>query len=114
MKLWYPGTSIKTKTIKGHTSAVRSVEFSYDGRNILTASDDKSVKLWDIDTLKFKGSFIRHTNWVTSATMNSDSTLVASGGEDKKVMVWDSEKRKCIQKYDCFEDPITSIKFHPT
>jgi len=114
VKLWYPGTSTKTKTIKGHTSAVRSVEFSCDGQNILSASDDKSVKLWDIDTLKFKGSFIGHTNWVSCATMNGDSSLVASGGEDKKLMVWDGEKRKCIQKHECFDDAITSIKFHPT
>lgn len=68
---------------------MRSVEFSSDGQNILTASDDKSVKLWDIDTLKFKGSFVGHTNWVNCATMNKDSSLVASGGEDKKLMIWD-------------------------
>lgn len=80
----------------------------------MSASDDKSIKLYDIDTLKFKGSFVGHTNWVNCATMNMDSTLVTSGGEDKKSIVWDAEKRKMIQKYDCFDDPITSIRFHPT
>ncbi len=64
IKLWYPGTSVKTKTIKGHTGSVKSVNFSSDGKDILSSSDDKSIKLWDIDTLKFKSSYIGHTNWI--------------------------------------------------
>ena len=40
-------------------------------------------------------------------------TAIVSGGEDKKVMVWDVEKKKCIQKYDCFDDPISKTTFHP-
>jgi WD40 repeat protein len=31
--------------LKGHTAAVRSVEFSTDSRTIITASDDKTVKV---------------------------------------------------------------------
>jgi WD40 repeat protein len=41
-------------------------------------------------------------------------TAIVSGGEDKKVMVWDTESKKCIQKYDCYESPITKTIFHPT
>jgi centriolar protein POC1 len=67
IKLWYPGTATKTKTIKGHTAAVKSVRFTPDGESILSSSDDKSIKLWDINTLKFKSSYIGHTNWINSA-----------------------------------------------
>ena len=28
-------------------------------------------------------------------------------------MIWDVEKKKCIQKYECFEDPISKTLFHP-
>ena len=32
-------------TLKGHMGAVRSVEFSRDGRLLLTGSDDKTAKV---------------------------------------------------------------------
>ena len=52
----------------------------YQNQNNQGASDDKSVKLWDIDTQKFKGSFLGHNNWVNSAKVNSDMSLICSGG----------------------------------
>lgn len=61
---------------------------------LLTASDDKSVKMWDIDTLKFKGSFLGHNNWINSAKVNPDMSLVCSGGQDKKLLICDVQKRK--------------------
>jgi centriolar protein POC1 len=61
-------------------AAVKSIRFTPDGKNLISASDDKSIKIWDIDTLKFKSSFIGHTNWINSAECNSDMTLLTSGG----------------------------------
>lgn len=60
---------------------------------------DKTIKFWDIDTLKFKTSFVGHTNWVNSARINPQMDLICSGGEDKKMIVWDIMKKKAIQKY---------------
>jgi centriolar protein POC1 len=100
--LWFPGTNIKTKVIKGHTAAVKSIAFFNDGKTILSASDDKSVKLWDIDTQKFKASYSGHNNWVNSAQVNQEMTLLCSGGEDKKLVIWDIETKKQIQVYSCF------------
>jgi len=60
---------------------------------------DKTIKLWDIDTLKFKTSFVGHTNWVNSAKISPQMDLVCSGGEDKKMIIWDVLKKKAIQKY---------------
>jgi WD40 repeat protein len=60
--------------------AVKCIRFTPDGKNLISASDDKSIKIWDIDTLKFKSSFIGHTNWINSAECNNDMTLLTSGG----------------------------------
>lgn len=88
--------------------------FFNDGKTILSASDDKSIKLWDSDTQKFKGSLLGHNNWINSAKVNAEMSLVCSGGEDKKLLIWDIEKKKEVQRYDCFEGAITCTNFHPT
>jgi WD40 repeat protein len=47
VKLWnLQGEELKT--LKGHSSRVKSVSFSPDGKTLATASDDNTVKLWNL------------------------------------------------------------------
>jgi WD40 repeat protein len=39
-------------TADAHTGAVRSLAISPDGRMLLSGSDDKTCKLWDLGTKK--------------------------------------------------------------
>lgn len=45
VRLWIPTIRGQTEEFRAHISAVRSVDFSYDGLFLVTASDDKSVKV---------------------------------------------------------------------
>ena len=48
VRLWTPNVKGDVTVFKAHTSSVRSVEFSGDGEQLLTASDDKSIKVCQI------------------------------------------------------------------
>ena len=41
---------IRRSQLIGHTDLVRSVTFSRDGTRVVSGSDDKSVRVWDVST----------------------------------------------------------------
>ena len=55
----------------GHSSAVRSVAFSPDGKQIVSGSDDKSVRVWDAVTGTVTSTLQGHSNGVMSVQMAS-------------------------------------------
>ena len=51
LKVWHAQTGQETLTLKGHSEPVWSVSYSPDGKRIVSGSDDKTVKIWDISSL---------------------------------------------------------------
>ena len=88
--LWENKASAKFEEIRqAHSAPIRWVEFNKDGELLVSASDDKLVKLWRSYDRRFLQSFSGHTNWVKCAQFSGDSRMVLSGGDDKTVRLWD-------------------------
>jgi WD40 repeat protein len=77
---------------KGHTDAVYAVAFSPDGKFLITASFDHTLKLWETATgkeVKTYGGATGHTKQVISVAFNQDGSMIASGSTDNTLKVWD-------------------------
>ncbi len=66
------------KPFAGHTGPVNSVQFSPSGRFAISASSDKSVRIWDVESVQVRRLFLGHTAAVSNVAVSSDGRFVLS------------------------------------
>src|ERR1019366_4240557 len=72
-----------------HRGKINAVAYSPDGQKIATASDDKTVKLWDLGNGHEVLSFAGHDDKVGSLAWTPDGKTILSGA-DKSIQIWNA------------------------
>jgi WD40 repeat protein/serine/threonine protein kinase len=74
--------------LTGHTADVSNVDFAPDGRQVLSASSDHTVKIWDSAKGKLIKTLRGHNDWVLTGAFTPNSREVVTGSYDGTVGVW--------------------------
>lgn len=83
------------------SSAVRSAMFSVDGLRVLTGSDDKTARLWDLPTSTTVATLDGHGDYVRAQAPSMASPhLWATGSYDHILRLFDLRKQAPIFSLD--------------
>jgi WD40 repeat protein len=101
--------------LEGFEGRVNSVVFSSDGNTLAAASDDNSLRIWDLRKPVAKPSSLEGSQKnILSVCFSPDGHTLASAGADKIVRLWDlknpSAKSKELRGHD-FQ--VNSVAFSP-
>ncbi|KAJ3997666.1 hypothetical protein F5050DRAFT_1876401 [Lentinula boryana] len=83
--------------IGGHASVVNAVDFSADGKRIVSASGDRLIRIWNAETGKAIGDPLQgHSGKVTSIVFSPDGSRIVSGSDDETVRIWNTMMGRTI------------------
>ncbi|MEH2107402.1 serine/threonine-protein kinase [Nostoc sp.] len=105
--------SFLPKPLNGHSSDVNSVAFSSDGTTLASASDDQTIKLWNLASRQEIRTLEGHSNWIWTVAFSPDNKTLASGSADKTIKLWNLETGKLIRTLQGNSDGVTSVAFSP-
>lgn len=84
IRVWNMETGVELHCLKGHTRAVRALQF--DEIQLITGSMDHTLRVWDWRRGKCIKTLTGHTAGVVC--LNFDSNVLASGSVDSTIKVW--------------------------
>jgi WD40 repeat protein len=74
-----------------------AVAVTPDGRYVVSASGDHTLRVWDLETGLELRTLAGHTSWVVSVT--ADGRYAVSASDDDTLRVWDIETGKSLSTY---------------
>ena len=84
-------------TLSGHAGAVTSVAFSPGGQTLVSASTDKSIKLWNAGSGQLLRTLSGDSDAVPSVAFTPNGKRIVSGSFDRAIVVWDADSGQSLR-----------------
>jgi WD40 repeat protein/energy-coupling factor transporter ATP-binding protein EcfA2 len=111
VRLWDFQTGELLREFKGHSAAVNQVIFAHDGQSLLTASEDQTAKLWDLQgniLLNIEG----HADTVRTAAFSPTGEYIITASHDRTAKIW-NRQGKLVNTLTGHSEYLRSAYFSP-
>ena len=81
--------SFCARMLTGHADWVRAVAVSPDGRRVVTASNDRTLKVWELESGRELQTLSGNAGWVRAVALTPDPWRAVSASADRTLKVWE-------------------------
>lgn len=104
------------RTLRSHKAGVNAISWSPVGPpyTLASASDDKSILLWNPLSSDFPippSPLTGHSNYVYSLAFSPKGNMLVSGSYDEAVFLWDVRSARVMRQLPAHSDPVSGVDF---
>jgi len=101
------------RSFEGHGRLVNGVAVLPDGKGFISASADKTLKLWNIEQEKAVRTFEGHIDAVIEIAVLPDGQHFVSASGDNTLKLWNIEQEKAVRTFKGHFDVVHGIAMLP-
>jgi WD40 repeat protein len=94
--LYPPGRPL-LRTLDGHAASVSGVALMADGQQAVSASEDRTLQVWDLESGRALRTLEGHAAFVACVAVTADDRRAVSGSGDNTLKVWDLESGRALR-----------------
>jgi predicted NACHT family NTPase len=97
----------------GHSGWVNGCDWSRDGRWIVTASKDRTLKIWDADSGRCTQTLSGHSDTVNGCAWSPDGRRVLSASRDTTLRIWNTGSGRCLRTLTGHSEAVNGCEWSP-
>jgi WD40 repeat protein/serine/threonine protein kinase len=102
------------QVLDGHENSVQSLAYSPQRLLLASGSADRTVRVWDLDTLTLKRSYSGPRDFVTSVAFSQSGKLLAAGALDGRIQIWSVLSTRRLRGLSGHRGRVADIAFSPS
>ncbi|CAE6461528.1 unnamed protein product, partial [Rhizoctonia solani] len=98
---------IVQQLVPEHTSHITRIKYSFDGRYLVSGSNNQTLLVWDAQHCKLEfGPLAGHTGYITSVTFTPDNSRIISSDDGGLLFTWD------VRRYNRSSSMVNTLPNH--
>ena len=99
--------------LPGHEDVVAGVCFRHDGKKLASASYDRTVRVWDVESGKVERTLTSHSDFVHAVAFTPDGKHLVSGSKDRSARLTEADTGKGQLTFGDREEDVLGVAVHP-